>query len=215
MDSGDMGKGEAPVDVAFDTEEYVENRKQDGPEDDTGNGHKENDIECGMEPDLLYGTCCISGNLTYVVLPKNRELWHYRLSAEEANAKYPQLVIDYYEEAVKFGEKSLRDYYGDKRWNTDASGDDTESGNKQNGFERGLEPEKVLGHTFKSGNLMYRIQWKGTDQVELVPAKEARTKCPEMVIAFYEEEERRDAQRFELSRSVQNEDLNLQGLQLA
>lgn len=64
--------------------------------------------------------------------------------------------------------------------------DDTKN-SKENGFAKGLEPLKILGATDISGQLQFLIQWEGTDQAELVPAKEANLKCPQVVIAFYEE----------------------------
>lgn len=50
----------------------------------------------------------------------------------------------------------------------------------------GMEPEQILGATHSNGEIMFLIQWKGTDEADLVPSKLANKKWPQMVISYYE-----------------------------
>lgn len=57
----------------------------------------------------------------------------------------------------------------------------------RNGFEKGLEAEKILGISDSTGQILFLMKWRGSDETEVVTAKEANIKCPQVVIKFYEQ----------------------------
>lgn len=57
---------------------------------------------------------------------------------------------------------------------------------KPSGFDRGLKPERIIGATDTSGELMFLMKWMGTEEADLVRSKDARQKCPQLIIEFYE-----------------------------
>lgn len=52
---------------------------------------------------------------------------------------------------------------------------------------QGLELEQATGVTNSSEELMLQMNWKNSDATDLVPDKEAKVKCPQIVIHLYEE----------------------------
>uniref|UniRef100_A0A672H474 Chromo domain-containing protein n=1 Tax=Salarias fasciatus TaxID=181472 RepID=A0A672H474_SALFA len=129
----------------------------------------------------------------------------------EKNLDCPELISEFMKTYKKGGGSSTpssgasksstgsmgrsKDSSGSKKRSSD---DDEEGGSKPKkkkedeilvarGFERGLEPEKIIGATDSCGDLMFLMKWKDSDEADLVLAKEANHKCPQIVIAFYEE----------------------------
>ncbi|XP_072225704.1 chromobox protein homolog 1-like [Leuresthes tenuis] len=110
----------------------------------------------------------------------------------EDNLDCPDLIAEYMQ---KHKEKEEKKKEGKRKAASEASGDSEERGSKRRkeegekarGFGRGLQPERIIGATDSSGELMFLMKWKNSDEADLVPAKEANVKCPQVVISFYEE----------------------------
>ncbi|KAH0627375.1 hypothetical protein JD844_002990 [Phrynosoma platyrhinos] len=108
----------------------------------------------------------------------------------EENLDCPEL-IEAFLNSQKAGKEKTE---GAKRKSlSDSESDDSkakkkrDSVDKPRGFARGLDPERIIGATDSSGELMFLMKWKDSDEADLVLAKEANVKCPQIVIAFYEE----------------------------
>uniref|UniRef100_A0A3B4XH22 Chromobox 1 n=2 Tax=Seriola lalandi dorsalis TaxID=1841481 RepID=A0A3B4XH22_SERLL len=110
----------------------------------------------------------------------------------EENLDCPDLIAEYMQ---KHKEKEEKKKETKRKAASEASGDSEERGSKKKkeesekarGFGRGLQPERIIGATDSSGELMFLMKWKNSDEADLVPAKEANVKCPQVVISFYEE----------------------------
>lgn len=50
-----------------------------------------------------------------------------------------------------------------------------------------MEPEKIIGATEVSGELMFLVKWKGMNKADLISAKIAKIACPQTVISYFED----------------------------
>ncbi|KAG7492388.1 hypothetical protein MATL_G00014050 [Megalops atlanticus] len=108
----------------------------------------------------------------------------------EDNLDCPDLIAEFLQ-----SQKTAHETGGKRKAGSDTEGVGEESRLKKKkdepeklrGFARGLDPERIIGATDSSGELMFLMKWKNSDEADLVPAKEANVKCPQVVISFYEE----------------------------
>ncbi|ENN80416.1 chromobox protein homolog 3 [Dendroctonus ponderosae] len=107
----------------------------------------------------------------------------------ESNLDCPSLIKTFEaDRAVKEAEKNKkRKTSGTLISDTKLSKKNKSDDKKLHGFDRGLQPEKIIGATNSSGPLLFLMKWVGTDEADLVPATQANVKCPQVVIKFYEE----------------------------
>ncbi|XP_030631113.1 chromobox protein homolog 1b [Chanos chanos] len=107
----------------------------------------------------------------------------------EDNLDCPDLIAEFLQSQKKANESGKRQAEPD----TDGAGEESrpkrrkDESEKLRGFARGLDPERIIGATDSSGELMFLMKWRNSDEADLVPAKEANVRCPQVVISFYEE----------------------------
>lgn len=110
----------------------------------------------------------------------------------EENLDCPDLIGEFEDkrkkkESAKKEEAKKKKADDDKDKKVPSKKKHVEEDTKPRGFARGLEPEKIIGATDSSGELMFLMKWKGTDEADLVPARQANVQCSQIVIQFYEE----------------------------
>ncbi|XP_073684222.1 chromobox protein homolog 1b [Garra rufa] len=127
-----------------------------------------------------------------VVKGKVEYLLKWKGFSDEDNTWEPEENLDCPDLIAEFLQSQKTAESGGKR-RAESGGDGKETKKRKDepeklrGFARGLDPERIIGATDSSGELMFLMKWKNSDEADLVPAKEANVKCPQVVISFYEE----------------------------
>jgi len=73
-------------------------------------------------------------------------------------------------------------YYDDD----EDSKDSTSTESSKVGFDRGLEPDHIVGATEVDGKLKFLIAWKNSEVADLLEATMIYEKCPQIAIQFFE-----------------------------
>ncbi|KAM3870782.1 chromobox protein homolog 3-like [Diretmus argenteus] len=105
----------------------------------------------------------------------------------EENLDCPELISAFLE-----AQKNVKEKPAPVKRKSSTAEPETEAKKKDvteqpHGFARNLEPERIIGVTDSSGELMFIMKWKDSDVADLVPAREANTRCPQVVKSYYEE----------------------------
>jgi len=108
------------------------------------------------------------------------------IAAAEKRENLSEDLSEEFKKNCKEKQKHDKDKAAEKGKSTQhsSSGD---GDNKPRGFDRHLDPERINGATQDSGELLFLIKWIGSDETDIVLAKEANVRCPQTVIKYYED----------------------------
>lgn len=167
--------------------------KRKSPSGNSSEGSEEFTVEKILDKRIRQGR--VEYFLKWKGYPDSENTWE-----PQSNLDCPELIAEFEENRKKDDKKDDKkedkkrssgtskvngseDSVPKKKKAKPSSEDDT----RPRGFDRGLDPERIIGATDSSGELMFLIKWKDSDEADLVPSREANVKCPQVVIKFYEE----------------------------
>jgi len=108
-----------------------------------------------------------------------------------ANLDGADIEIKKFEQAIESGRKKggiKRKEEKEKRSEPSAKIKKLDGDLKPRGFARGLPAEKIIGSTNDPYKQHFVIKWRGCTDTDLVTAKDANAKIPQLVIRWYEEQ---------------------------
>jgi len=110
--------------------------------------------------------------------------WHYEQidSDEEKEKKGKQVLVEGVEKAGKTLRKR-HDNNGDRK---EQESKDKHSPQKKEpvGFNRGLEPEKIITAALIEKNLVYLVKWKGVNKADFVYSHICKEQIPQLVLSY-------------------------------
>ena len=105
----------------------------------------------------------------------------------EENLDCPDLIAAY-ENGLKKREETKKRKNEKEENSKDIKEEATTSNSESTlrGFNRGLQPERIIGVSREGGTLMLHIKWANCNMIDKVPAPQANARCAQLVIAYYE-----------------------------
>ncbi|XP_077966785.1 chromobox protein homolog 1-like [Styela clava] len=168
-------------------------KKTAKPQEEVPTPIEEEEEEEVYEVEKVLDKRLVRGKTQYLIKWKGFSLEDNTWEPQD-NLDCPDLIAEYETKSAK-KEKPSQKSDEKKRKHSQAQSEKSESKKSKtendevrpHGFARGLKPEKIIGATDSSGQLMFLMKWESSDEADLVPAKEANVNCPQIVIGFYEE----------------------------
>jgi hypothetical protein len=99
------------------------------------------------------------------------------VKVEDVRARWPQLLIDFYEAHLIWPSKDVEDADGVIEF---------ACAGYQNRVGMFRLPDEILGAVKSSGHLFLVVRWEGLDRLGCIPAAMAHHELTDMLISFYE-----------------------------
>lgn len=116
---------------------------------------------------------------------RSKGTWHYEEidSDEEKEKKGKEIVVV---EGVEKAGKTLRKRHDNNNDRKDQESKEKHSPRKKEpvGFNRGLEPERIITAALIEKNLVYLVKWKGVNKADFVYSHICKEQIPQLVLSY-------------------------------